>query len=246
MSLERLELHRRIWSGKPALRDVYGVWFDRLLEGIPRGARVLEVGAGPGLLSGFARRQRPDLRWIASDLLVAAWNDVAADAERLPLAAASVDGVVGLDVVHHLRRPAAFLAEAARVLRPGGRLSVLEPWVTPLSYPIYRWLHQEGCRLGIDPWNPFGEQAKDAFDGNAAVLWRLVQAASQEDWRRLGLTAPSLTPLNAFAYLFSLGFRQASLLPRPLARPLLWLDRRTQALAPWLGMRVLAIWRVGP
>ena len=108
----------------------------------------------------------------------------------------------------------------AVVLRPAGRIAVIEPWVSVLSFPVYRWLHQEGCTLGIDPWDPFGHPAtdgKDPFQGNAAVLWRLVRATPTARWLELGFEPPRVTRLNGFAYLMSLGFRKASLLPGPLA-----------------------------
>src|SRR5512147_2187323 len=133
MSVERLLEHRRLWAAKPVLARVYEPWFDALLEAAPRGARVLEVGAGPGLFEPWARQARPDLRWVASDLHVMPWNDLAADAGRLPLRDACVGAVVGLDVLHHFASPAAFFAEAARVPAPGGRIALVEPWITPLS-----------------------------------------------------------------------------------------------------------------
>jgi ArsR family transcriptional regulator len=48
------------------------------------------------------------------------------DAEALPLAAAACDAVFLSQVLHHAARPPAAVAEAARVLRPGGRLIVLD------------------------------------------------------------------------------------------------------------------------
>ena len=54
MSLDTLIEHRRVFAEKRVLADVYGVWFDRLLDGLPRGARVLEAGAGPGLFAPHA------------------------------------------------------------------------------------------------------------------------------------------------------------------------------------------------
>ncbi len=155
MSLERLHEHRRLWDAKPVLARVYEPWFSALLDAVPRGGRVLEAGAGPGFLKDAARARRPDLRWIASDLHRTPWNDLAADAGRLPLAAGSVDAVVGLDVLHHLAAPAAFFGEAARVLRTAGTLALVEPWITPLSWVVYRFFHQEDCRLSVDPWDPF-------------------------------------------------------------------------------------------
>jgi SAM-dependent methyltransferase len=241
MSRERLDVHRQVWQRKAVLRAVYQVWFAELLE--QASGRVVEVGAGPGLLAGFAREQRPELRWTATDLIAAPWNHLAADASRLPFLTGSVDTVLGLDVVHHLARPLDFLGEAGRILRPGGRLAVVEPWVTPLSFPVYRWLHEEGCRLDLDPTAPFaGAEEKDAFAGDAAVLRRLVSLTSHGTWAGLGLSPPRVRPENTFAYLLSLGFQPGCLLPRRLVPPFLWLDRATRFAAGWLGMRALAVW----
>lgn len=51
---------------------------------------------------------------------------VQGDAGRLPVRTAAVDAVVVLDALHHLPDQGAALAEAARVLRPGGVLVVRE------------------------------------------------------------------------------------------------------------------------
>jgi len=244
MSVARLEEHRRIWAAKPLLQDVYRVWFDALTAALPQGARVLEVGAGPGFLAEHARARRPDLSWIASDILAVPWNDMAANGLSLPFGAARFQAVVGLDFIHHLARPARLFTEAARVLVPGGSLMAAEPWVTPFSYPIYRWLHQEGCRIGLDPWQPFGgTEEKDAFDGDGAVVWKLIRTTPAARWAELGLEPPETTAVNGFAYLASLGFRTAALVPRGVGRALISLDRVLGPLAGAFGMRVLVRWR---
>ena len=242
MSLERLLEHRRLWGAKPVLARVYEPWFSALLDAAPRGARVLEVGAGPGFLGEAARERRPDLRWIASDLHPAPWNTLAADAGRLPFAAESLDAVVGLDVLHHLAAPADFFREAARALRAGGRIALVEPWITPFSWPIYRFVHQEDCRLSVDPWQPFPAGGKDSFDGDAAVPWRMARDTPAERWNELGLRPPRVVRLNAFAYLLSLGFRPASLLPAGCAPALVAADRATRPLAPLTALRAVLTW----
>jgi SAM-dependent methyltransferase len=242
VSLERLREHRRLWQSKPVLARVYAPWFEELLALAPRGSRVLEVGAGPGFLGAAARESRPDLRWTSSDLHPAPWNDVAADAGRIPLADAAVDTVVGLDVLHHLPDPAAFFREAARVLRAGGGIALVEPWISPLSWVVYRFFHQERCRLSVDAWRPFPGPDKDSFEGDAAVPWKIVRETPASRWRELELLAPRTVPLNAFGYLLSLGFRPLSLLPSFLAGPMSALDRATRALAPLTALRAVLVW----
>jgi SAM-dependent methyltransferase len=50
---------------------------------------------------------------------------LAGDAQRLPLADACADAVMLVSMLHHVERPAVALAEARRVLRPGGRLALM-------------------------------------------------------------------------------------------------------------------------
>ena len=63
----------------------------------------------------FASREHPKSRFAA------------ADAAQLPFRDATFASVFIRDLLHHVPSPAATLAEALRVLRPGGRLCILEP-----------------------------------------------------------------------------------------------------------------------
>jgi SAM-dependent methyltransferase len=227
VSLDLLREHRRVFAAKTVLADVYGVWFDLLIGGLPHHARVLEAGAGPGLLAPHAREKRPDLVWIALDLIEAPWNDVVADAQLLPFRDATFDAVVGVDFIHHLSTPLAFFQDAARVLKPGGELRAVEPWVSPFSFPIYRFLHQEGAGLQLDPTRPFTKgDAKAPFDGDAGVTRAIASKVDEAAWRKAGFTGrPEFAPENGFAYLLSLGFKRGSLLPRFLVGPSLAFDR---------------------
>ena len=118
--LRRLARHQHLWDRKPALRRVYRDFHRRLLDA-SRPGRLLEVGAGTGHLGREASRV------VELDVLFSAAIDVNADSHSLPFAAASFDGIVLLDTLHHLERPLRFLREAARVLRPGGRVVMIEP-----------------------------------------------------------------------------------------------------------------------
>jgi SAM-dependent methyltransferase len=107
-----------------------------LLDGVRAGAgeRLLEIGCGEGgnlwhlrgldgarfgvdyspAKAAFARR--------STGATIAA-----ADAARLPFGDASFDAVLIRDLLHHLPDRARALAEARRVLKPGGRLTLVEP-----------------------------------------------------------------------------------------------------------------------
>jgi demethylmenaquinone methyltransferase / 2-methoxy-6-polyprenyl-1,4-benzoquinol methylase len=91
------------------------------------GARVLAVDFAAGMLAG-ARARR-----IAARL-------VRADATALPVASASTDAVTCGFALRNFVAIPPVLAEAARVLRPGGRLVLLEV-ATPRN-PLVRWGHR--------------------------------------------------------------------------------------------------------
>ena len=98
---------------------------------------VLEIGAGTG--ANFARLPagaswiglEPDARLrrrLARNASAHGRSPrvVAAPAERIPIADASVDGVVGTVVLCSVADPTQALAEIRRVLRPGGRFLFFE------------------------------------------------------------------------------------------------------------------------
>jgi len=89
------------------------------------GGISIEIGGGPG----FFKKLFPEV--ISTDLISCPWLDVVADAQALPFQTSTVTNVLGLDVPPSSRRTDEFLQEAERILVPGGRLVLSEPWITP-------------------------------------------------------------------------------------------------------------------
>jgi len=115
--------------------------FAVALSGVREGDRVLDVAGGSGDLSrALARRVGPRGEVWLTDVnraMLAAGRDrllddgmilplAQCDAERLPFRAASFDCVTVAFGLRNMTRKEAALAEMRRVLRPGGRLLVLE------------------------------------------------------------------------------------------------------------------------
>lgn len=68
--------------------SLYDDSYDQLAGLLPPGARVLELGCGPGNLTRALLRRRPDLRWLATDpapnmLRLAARNNPGLRCQRL-------------------------------------------------------------------------------------------------------------------------------------------------------------------
>lgn len=145
---------------------------ERVWDRAP-GARVVDLGCGPGHSVDFFRSLEPSVRWVGVDLPES--PEVAertrSDAEfltfdgvSLPLADASADLVFCKQVLEHVERPEPLLAEVGRVVRPGGwfvgSTSQLEPYhslsqfnYTPVG--LARLMEQAGLetvelRPGID------------------------------------------------------------------------------------------------
>jgi SAM-dependent methyltransferase len=100
-----------------------------LQRGVERGVARLEVAPGQTVLD-FGCATLPyrdlfpgDVTYLGADLPgnADATVEVRADG-TLPLSEESVDAVISTQVLEHVDDPATYLAECARVLRPGGRL----------------------------------------------------------------------------------------------------------------------------
>jgi hypothetical protein len=242
-TLERFARHRAAWDANPALRALYGDWYGRVAAALPPralGPRI-ELGSGPG----FAREFIPDLE--LTDVVVAPWHDRELSADAIAAADGSVGALVLFDVLHHLASPRRFFVEAARVLRSGGRVVLCEPHISPLSYPVYKFLHDEPLDLGADPLVSeiyrSGATEKDPFDSNQAIP-TLLFGRHRDAFARTfpSLRVVSVERLAGPSYAASGGFSRRPLLPMPAWRALYRLERRLPpSVFHLIGFRVLAV-----
>jgi len=227
-----LARHRAAWQARPELRAVYREWFDRLLAAVAARRPVVEVGSGPG----FFKERVPSL--VATDVVPGLAVDVRCDADILPFRSDSVGAIVMVDTLHHLAHPLDFLAEAARVLKPGGRLAMVEPWITAPSWVLYRYFHHEDCRLGVDVARPFGPDPKAALDGNAAIPYLLLARLRGSG---LPFHLVKAEPFVGLPYLATFGFKVKGPLPGLVQAVARWGEGALSPLARWLATRTFIV-----
>lgn len=199
-SPDLIAIHRLTIERKPFLKALYrGHYreFMRFLEGAPEGP-VVEIGSG----GGFLKEIRADV--ITTDLHAQHSIDRVMTAEKLDFPDATVAGLVMLNVFHHLPDPRAFLREATRVLRPGGRAVLIEPAHTVLWKRLYRLFSQEPYDENAPEWGfaPLGR-----FSGaNVPQAWIVFERDRDRFAREFPQLSLRVTRYHtAFLFLLSRG-----------------------------------------
>jgi SAM-dependent methyltransferase len=223
-------LRQRIVREKGLLRQIYGEWYRDIVESLPPSAGpVLELGAG----GGFMRDVLPGL--VTSERFFVPGVRVVLDGLSLPFSDHSLRAIVMTNVLHHLPDPRVFFAEATRCIRPGGVVSMIEPWVTPWSTFIYRRLHHEPFEPDAVAW---AVPSSGPLSGaNGAVPWILFQRDRIQferefpEWR-----VERVSPMMPIAYLLSGGVSLRSLVPGWSFGPIRGLEGALGGLNRQLGM----------
>ena len=139
--------------------------------------RTVEVGAGHGLAAHFGHH------WVTTDIARTTKISLVNDAGALPYRSGSLDALVLKDAWHHLPDIEAFLAEAHRVLRPGGVIGVFDPYWGPLARFVYRFLHQERWDAAAPNWS---FTSTDPWDSNQALSYLMLKRDRVEFLGRWG------------------------------------------------------------
>lgn len=224
------------WNGKPVLRKLYTDWFRRIKSWLPEGP-TLEVGAGIGKLKEFV----PGIATL--DIEPTPWTDLAGDAQCLPVKDGALAGLVLFDVLHHLPHPVRFFHEAFRALRPGGRVVIMEPYVSALSYPVYRFLHPEKVDTGCNPYDAENELCSDTpFDSNQAVATVMFYRRPERFASQFpGFSIAVRERLALLGYPLTGGFGGRALAPDWLIERIADCEERCAFLAPLMAFRTFIV-----
>ncbi len=209
------------FSRRQMLEEMNQVVFQKLkLDSLSQGS-VADLGCGVGAACRFGAQQYPHLRWLGLtispaqvakgirliELQASARSGITlaqGDYHHLPWPDRSVDRIFFLESLCHSRAPASVLCEAARVLKPDGRLVVVDGY---LQYPrektprYMRWIEQQvaanwavpgfHCISNLEGWaNSAGFEVIDQQEAG----WRVAPSA---------LHAPPLVAWHSLKLLFA-------------------------------------------
>ncbi len=241
------------WENRPLLRLVYHDYFQAMAARFvecpgdsrrPHGV-VVEIGGGAGHFKSFY----PGM--IVTDLVPTEHIDLAADAMHLPFASGAVNNLVMQDVLHHIPFPLSFFTEASRILAPGGRIVMVEPFISVVSNVLYRLSHPEPvnmrARIFREPSDISGDDpaaftGRGAFDANQAIPTLLFFRYAGKFQRRFpNLMVRERKVHSMVVYPLSGGFSKPVLMPMAMVPAARALEQLLSPLANWMAFRMLVV-----
>jgi SAM-dependent methyltransferase len=126
-------------------------WVEKVLSELPKGARLLDAGAGQCQYKKFCGH----LRYVSQDFaeytgqgssigLQQKWDtsavDMVCDITAIPESDASFDAILCTEVLEHVPEPAPALRELGRLLKVGGTLIITAPFCSLTHFAPYHYV----------------------------------------------------------------------------------------------------------
>ncbi|MCP4625194.1 MAG: class I SAM-dependent methyltransferase [bacterium] len=197
--------NQTILKNKPVLKKLLTRYYDEMISFLQPGGRTLELGSG----GGFFKERYPQA--IASDILQVSNLDIVMDGLAIPFKNGSINNIVLRGVLHHIHDPFAFFEECERILQDGGRIIINDPYISPFSFLINKYIHFEHCDYS---WQLKRNKGQPLMDCNLALA-SIIFKKRIHDFTQ---TFPNLNIIHTnrhtyFIYLLTGGYSYPSLIP---------------------------------
>ena len=230
-SPERYREIRTIIEKKPALKRFYEEVYQKYLSCLDRcepGGLILEIGSG----AGFAKEVIPNI--ITSDVVDYPQIDLVLDATNMDFPDNSFSCICMFNVLHHIPNAPAFFSEAARCLKPGGRVCMIEPYPGWIGAWVYRYLHHEDYDPNVKHWE--FESHGPVSDANNALPYVIFE----RDLDKFKQQFPCFSmlrfePHTPLRYWFMGGLKSWSVLPHWSYGFFSWIDQKLINISPKFG-----------
>ena len=203
----------KILRRKQFLKKIYLDFYSLIKNQLPDEKRkVIELGSGAGFMNELVPQT------VRTDVFFHPYIQIVLDGAAPPFPDESLDAVVALNVFHHIPKVRTLLSSAIKILRPGGRIVMVEPWVSTWSKKIYKHLHQEPLDWMADQWEFL--TSGPVSGANQALPWIVFQRDREifeAEFPRLRIV--KIQPMMPFRYLLSGGVSSWIGLPGFLYQP---------------------------
>lgn len=198
---------KNIIHKKKFLFFLYSDFYKKFLQVTERvkGKNLVEIGSGAGFLKDII----PDV--ILSDTFKLPWLNLVFSAEAIPFKDKSISEFFMLDVLHHIPNPESFFHEAFRCLKPGGRIVMIEPYMSIFGRFIFKYFHYEPCKE-TDSWNiPKEGPLSGANSALPYIIFKRDRDKFEKKFPQLKIIR--ITPHTPLLYLLSGGLTMRALVP---------------------------------
>ncbi len=200
---------KNIIQNKTALYRIYVDYyhfFKKALAQCPLHGHAIELGSG----AGFVKKMIPEM--VTSDYLAYEGIDQVIDATNLPYEQNAVKFIGMINVLHHIAEVEKFFSEAQRVLKPGGKIALVDQHHGWLSRWILKYAHHEPYIPTATSWH--FKTTGPVSGANGALAWIIFQ----RDRQRFETLFPKLKiiryePHTPLLYWLSGGLKKWNLIP---------------------------------
>lgn len=222
---------KNIIKANSLLKTNYDNWYRILLEdanSVPNKGKLVELGSG----ASYLKQLEPSV--VTTDV-VDGVADMKVDARHLPFDNASVKALFLTHVFHHIPNIDAFIAEAERVLVPGGVISMIDVARSPFAKFLFSNLHPEPYNDKAKEWD-FTQQ-DSMLDSNQALTWMVFKRDKDMfDKKFPNMKLEKIEYLPWLSYLLSGGVTRKRILPKGFDSVVHWIDNSPLSMRRLFGL----------